>query len=133
MATWNDVKLWTTSQNTAFTDHGEFIETKAVFPTNRSQVLFIIHNRIDEWTDGVTVQSPIALYNPLKTESLLLAAYMGAGGVAIQDMNDGTRYYVLQTAFPLAGLDASLFARLVMNIAARADWLEGKIFKLDIA
>ena len=132
MATWNDVKLWMTSQNMSFIDQGEYIDTSFMYTdTNRSQWLRISHTPIDDGTDSITVLSHIAIYNPLKTESLLLAAFAGVGGVAIQDANDGNRYFVLQTTVPLADLDASEIAFYIKIMAIRADVLEGQIFRVD--
>lgn len=132
MATWNDVKLWLTSQNLNFIDNGNYVDFSWNYrDTNRSQQVRISYAPIDNYIDSIDVKSPIALYNPLRTESLLVAASSGVGGVVIESTNDGKRYFMLTATVPLADLDASEIDFYIRIIALRADWLEGEIFRVD--
>jgi len=132
MATWNDVKLWMSSQNYIFTDEGQYVDlTFNYTDTDRSQFLRIGHTPVGSGVEAITFESAIASYNPLKTEELLLAAISGVGGVAIREYTDGKRYFVLQTTVPLADVDASELEFYIRIIALRADWLEAEIFRVD--
>ena len=132
MATWNDVKLWMTSQNIVFTDFGDYIDANFTYVgKDRSQWVRLSHNIIDDGTDTVALISGVAPYDPLKTEALLLAAFSGVGGLAIQETSDGGRYFVLQTTVPLADLDSSELSFHIKIIGIRADFLEAEIFRVD--
>jgi len=132
MVIWNDVKLWLTSQNINFTDEGEFIDIIFDFTDrDRFQQLRVQHTPLDVGTDAITFLSFIALYNPLKTESLLLEANGGVGGVAIQSFSDGSKYFVLKATVPLSEIDSAEIDFHMTAIAARADALEELIFRVD--
>ena len=132
MAIWNDVKLWLTSQEIGFADKGKYIDVIFNFTDeDRTQQLRIRHTPNGNGEDAITVLSFIAVYNPLKTELLLLKAYEGVGGVSLQEFEDGSRYFVLKNTVPLADLDGSEILFHMRTIAARADTLEEEIFRVD--
>ena len=132
MAIWNDIKLWMASQNITFTDEGEFIDIIFNFTDrDRTQQLRVQHTPLDTGTDAITFLSFIAQYNPLKTESLLLEAYGGVAGVAIQSFPDGSKYFVLKATVPLSEIDSAGIDFHMTAIAARADALEELIFRVD--
>ena len=120
------------SENFEFSDYGDYLDLRFTYAdTKRSQQIQVIHTPITNGTDAISFVSPIALYNPLKTESLLLAALPGVGGVAVNETIDGSRFFVLKTTVPIADLDASEVYFYLGLIAVRADYLEGEVFRVD--
>jgi len=132
MATWNDIKAWFTARELYFVDNGEWIETGFAFDSdNRSQSLRIAYQPAPDGTPLIWLGSPIATFDPRKSEALMTAACQGVGGVAIADTQDG-KFFILQTTVPIADLDASEIEWHATALTGFADDLEKAIFNTDI-
>ena len=139
MATWDEIKHFIASDFSCNSlkespDGSSLIVGFYFAEVDRSQKVYVIHSNSPNEDEKVTFLTPIAKYDPDKSDELLQAAFNEvSGGIAIWEMSEGTRVFVLQSSsLRIKGFaDASEVAAYLNSAASDADRFEEQIFGID--